>query len=153
MGRSCCEPESPHELATLSRGDIARIRAATGKPERAFVDLEPFSPEAAHHHAQVRPANANAVRGGIREHLRAEHGACVFLGPRGCTLDSSTRPLACRLYPFELDAAGQIRVAVAGRCHADESVEHLADLLASFGLTPAKVRALHRQLVEELADE
>lgn len=154
VGRSCCEPESPHELATLTRGDIARIRAATPQPESAFVELEPFSPEAAHAHAQLRPANANAVRDGVRRHLRAKGGACVFhRADSGCSLDAATRPLACRLYPFELDATGRIRAAIAGRCHAEESVEHLADLLDAFGLTPAKVRALHRQLLRELADE
>jgi Fe-S-cluster containining protein len=37
--------------------------------------------------------------GGTVLQTRSEDGACVFLGPRGCTVHPD-RPLACRLYPL-----------------------------------------------------
>ena len=139
-------------MATLTGGDVARIRAATGKPERFFVDLEPFTPEQAHAHAQLRPANAHAVTAGVRQHLRAKDGACVFHdAASGCTLNTATRPLACRLYPFEIDALGHLGVAVAGRCHAEETLGALPELLEAMQISAAKVLALHRQLCRELA--
>jgi hypothetical protein len=151
LGRSCCEPGDAHGLATLTGGDIARIRGATGKAARHFVDEEVFDPLQAHAHAQLRPANRHAVVGGARRHLRARDGACVFhRADAGCALSSEVRPLACRLYPVEVDAFGLLRLAPADRCHAEESLDGLPELLAAMDLTPARALALHDQLVEEL---
>lgn len=154
LGRSCCEPDEPHGLATLTGGDIVRIRAATGKSARHFVDQEVFTPEEAHAHALLRPANAHAVRGGLRLHLKVRGGACVFHRKgQGCTLSAEVRPLLCRLYPFEVDAFDRIGIAVAGRCHAEESRGALPDVLESLGTSEREVRRLHAQLAAELAED
>jgi len=154
VGRTCCEPGEPHGLATLTGGDIARIREATRKPSRFFVDEEAFGPLEAHGHAQLRPANENAIVRGVRRHLRARDGACVFHSEeRGCSLTADVRPIACRLYPFELDAHGQVRLVIAGRCHAEEALASPKEVLAALGLDEASVRALHDALCEELLDD
>lgn len=151
VGHSCCEPPEPHGLATLTGGDIRRIRATTGKPSEAFVDREAFTPEQARVHTRSRPANVNAIRDGVRLHLRAERGHCVFhRADTGCTLPASTRPLTCRLYPFALDPFGRIEVAPASACLAEPDGAALADVLEVLGATPEGIRALHRQLVAEL---
>ncbi|MBS2031566.1 MAG: hypothetical protein JST54_26945 [Deltaproteobacteria bacterium] len=151
ISKTCCQPGEPHGLATLTGGDIARIREATRKPARHFVDEEAFGPLEAHGHAQLRPANANAIVRGVRRHLRAWDGACVFHSAEsGCSLSADVRPLACRLYPFEVDAHGQVRLVIAGRCHAEEALASPKEVLAALGLDEASVRALHDQLCEEL---
>lgn len=154
VGRTCCEPDEPHGLATLTRGDVDRIRAATRKSARHFVDEEVFTPEEAHAHAQLRPANRFAVVGGVRRHLRARGGACVFHRQDvGCTLPADARPLACRLYPFELDAFDRLTIAVAGRCHAEETRGALPDVLQALGTSEREVRALHARLLGELESD
>lgn len=42
-------------------------------------------------------------------------GNCFFLGPHGCTLSDETRPLICRLYPFDYNAE-QILPRLASGC-------------------------------------
>lgn len=154
QGRSCCEAEGRHDLATLTGGDIARIRAATGKPARLFVDEEVLAPDAAHAHALLRPLNAHAVHQGIRRHLRVEAGRCVFHQPeRGCSLERAIRPLLCRLYPLELDAFGRPTLAPSGSCHATETLDGLTGVMAAMGLSVKSLRALHSQALRELADD
>jgi hypothetical protein len=152
QGKSCCEVEGRHDLATLTGGDIARIRASTGRPARFFVDEEIFDPEAAHAHAMLRPLNTHAVQGGVRRHLRAAGGACVFhLPERGCTLDAVTRPLLCQLYPIEFDAFGNPSLAPSGSCHAEATLDGLPEVLTAMGLTLERACALHSQALRELA--
>ena len=154
QGKSCCEVEGRHDLATLTGGDIARIGAATGHPARFFVDAEIFAPESAHAHAILRPLNTHAVQGGVRRHLRAVDGACVFhSAARGCTLDAATRPLLCRLYPIELDAFGSPSLAPSGSCHAEATLDGLGEVLEAMGLTLDSARALHSQALRELESD
>jgi Fe-S-cluster containining protein len=37
---------------------------------------------------------------------RQDNGDCTFLGPRGCVLPLETRPLVCRLYPYDYTERG-----------------------------------------------
>ncbi len=37
---------------------------------------------------------------------RSSEGACTFLGPAGCLLPDTVRPLVCRLHPFTYTATG-----------------------------------------------
>ncbi len=39
--------------------------------------------------------------GRVRVIRRGEGRECVFLTPAGCSLSLATRPLVCRLYPFD----------------------------------------------------
>lgn len=85
--RHCCYgmiiPVDPYEIARLAR--------QLGETTTAF--------------------RAARTEGGAGTSLRhTETGACVFLGPQGCTVYAD-RPLACRIYPLalQLDADGAER--------------------------------------------
>ncbi len=150
QGRTCCEPSGDERLATLTDGDIERIQAATGLAVRRFVDEEAFGPEAALAYEQLRPANTHAIRHGARKHLRVVGDACVFhRAGSGCSLGNPVRPLLCRLYPFEIDELGSLRVETGGPCHA---VDHTADadaLFRALQTDEGTLRGLHAQLLTE----
>ena len=77
----------------------------------------------------------------MRWGLRAERGACVFLGAHGCTLPPGTRPTACLLYPFEpaehgwtlaVERSGSVDLAARSgepRCLAAEEARSRGGLL------------------------
>ena len=151
QGRSCCEVEGDERLASLTRGDIARIQNATGLAASRFVDGEILSPERALEYERLRPANRGAVRNGVRAHLLAREGACVLHRPGlGCSLDPEVRPLLCRLYPLEVDELGRLRAEPHGPCHAVDLGSETRALLADLATDETTVRRLHAQLLTEL---
>jgi Fe-S-cluster containining protein len=107
LGRSCCEVGPGERLATLTGADVERIRSSLRLRRERFVEEEPFSPEQATQYEARRPGwRGYFRRTGVRWTLRVEGGACVFLGPGGCSLHPEVRPTACLLYPFEPGSAG-----------------------------------------------
>lgn len=165
LGRSCCEA-GEGRLATLTRADIARISAATGQAKHRFAAEEWLAHDEAWRYELERPAFRGYFREGPRRlTLRTRSGgACVFLGPRGCTLDEATRPLACRLYPFTRLAdgswsilppkLGEVSLARASgeACLAVEEAEEMDALLAAFGTTRAQLDTLDAALRAAVAD-
>ena len=163
LGRSCCQPGPGERLATLTATDVERIRGATGLRRERFVDEEPFGPEEIRAYQALRPAwtgyfDHTTVRWG----LKAEHGACVLLGPRGCTLEPESRPTACLLYPFEptesgwglaVERSGSVAEARASgepRCLAVEEAHGRGALLRTFGIDVQTLTALAKRLREEV---
>jgi Fe-S-cluster containining protein len=154
VGRSCCEVEGDLRLASLTSGDIARIEAATGRRAQFFVDHEVLTPMEQQKYERLRPANAGMVRDGVRRHLRARNGACVFhRTDQGCTLPVEARPLNCRLYPFEFNWLGKLDVHAVERCHAVEQSQDVSQLLRSLGTSRRKLWRLHLRLLEEGRDQ
>ena len=97
----------------------------------------------------------------MRWGLRAERGACVFLGAQGCSLGPETRPTACLLYPFEpaahgwtlaVERSGSVELAARSgepRCLAVEETRSRGSLLRSFALDVEGLTALIDRLRAE----
>ncbi len=163
LGRSCCQPGPGERLATLTATDVERIQTATGWRRERFVEHEPLSPEESLAYEARRPGYRGYFRRTVvRWGLRAESGACVFLGPGGCSLDPATRPTACRLYPFEpaehgwtiaVERSGSPERAAASaepRCLAAEEARSRGGLLRSFALDVEGLTALIDRLRAEV---
>jgi Fe-S-cluster containining protein len=163
LGRSCCEPGPGERLATLTATDVERIQAATGWRRERFVEHEPLSPEESLAYEARRPGYRGYFRQTVvRWGLRAESGACVFLGAHGCSLEAATRPTACLLYPFEpseygwtlaVERSGSPELAVASaepRCLAAEEARSKGGLLRTFALDVEGLTALIDRLRAEV---
>ncbi|HZJ56560.1 MAG TPA: hypothetical protein VFD38_20615 [Myxococcaceae bacterium] len=163
LGRSCCQPGPGEQLATLTATDVARIRTATGWRRERFVEHEPLAPEEALAYEARRPGYRGYFRTTtVRWGLRAEHGACVFLGKEGCTLGPVTRPTACLMYPFEpgehrwtlaVERSGSTELAARSgepRCLAAEEAHSRGALLRSFEIDVEGLTALIDRLRAEV---
>lgn len=157
LGRTCCEPREGDALATLTAGDIQRIEAETGRSRRFFLEEEWLSHEETFLYERVRPL----FRGYFARHparltlKRSSRGACVFhAAGRGCTLSSEARPLACRLYPFEVLLDGTWGLAVGqgeeSGCLAVDESGSLEELQRHFGIEQAQLERWATQLKEEI---
>jgi Fe-S-cluster containining protein len=82
---------------------------------------------------------------------RQPNGDCTFLGERGCMLPLETRPLVCRLYPYDYTAAG-IRHELASGCPL-ELLPPGQRLIEALDMHLEDAQRWHRQLYEELALE
>jgi len=147
LGRSCCQPGPGERLATLTASDVRRIQSSTGWARERFVENEPLSAEEVLAYEARRPGYRGYFRRTVvRWGLRSDRGACVFLGPDGCSLDTAVRPTACLLYPFEpathgwtlaVERSGTLELAARSgepRCLAVEEARSRGGLLRSFGL-------------------
>ena len=113
--------------------------------------------------AAVRSAERRRVeRSAVRWGLRSERGACVFLGPSGCSLGAEARPTACLLYPFEptehgwtlaVERSGSPELAARSgepRCLAVEEARSRGGLLRDFALDVQGLTALIERLRSEV---
>ncbi|XXF77012.1 YkgJ family cysteine cluster protein [Myxococcaceae bacterium GXIMD 01537] len=162
LGASCCEPREGERLATLTRADVARISEHTGLAARRFVHEEGLTEvEAAEYEARRPLFRGYFHRGPVRLTLAVRAGACVFLDrERGCSLPEETRPVACRLYPFERQADGwsvtegrygdlEAAREGGGACLAIEEADGLEALLSAFNTTWEALEALGVRLAQE----
>ena len=95
LGLSCCQPGPGERLATLTASDVARIQAVTRWRRERFVEPESLTAEEALAYEARRPGYRGYFRRtAVRWGLRSERGACVFLGPSGCSLGAEARPTA-----------------------------------------------------------
>jgi len=163
LGRSCCQPGPGERLATLTASDVQRIQSATGWRRERFLEHEPLTEEEAAAYEARRPGYRGYFRStAVRWGLRAERGACVLLGPRGCSLDAVARPTACLLYPFEpavhgwtlaVERSGSPQLAAASgepRCLAAEEAGNKGELRRSFALAVEDLTALIDRLRAEV---
>lgn len=165
LGRSCCEVEDHEQLATLTWADVDRISAATGRPARAFTEVEWLTVDEALTYESRRPLyHGYFARGPARLTLKRRAGACVFLQRgRGCSLEAGVRPTSCLLYPFELwpdgswslqvDRFGALedaRVARGSSCLAVEEASSMNGVLGAFSTTREEVVALGERLRGEV---
>ena len=100
--KTCCQNTDIY----VTIGDVGRIANASSSTD--FTEYR----------AAVNPAYDQTVEDpfwqqhvfrsdGTRRVLRQQpNGDCHFLGPEGCMLAVSVRPLICRLYPFDYTADG-----------------------------------------------
>ncbi len=166
LGTSCCEVKPGEQLATLTWADAERVTRATGLHASHFTEFELLDEAEATRwsllHPQFRHYFGPRTR---RLTLRRKNGACVFHGEQGCRLSEELRPLACRLYPFEVrahgdwglqvDRFGSVEEALAAGEHACLAVEEsdsFEALRAAFGATREALEALREMLEAEAKD-
>jgi len=150
-------------LATLTASDVARIQAVTGWRRERFVEHEPLTTEETLAYEARRPGYRGYFRRTpVRWGLRSERGACVFLGPRGCSLGDDARPTACLLYPFEptehgwtlaVERSGSPELAARSgepRCLAVEEARSRGGLMRGFALDVQGLTALIERLRSEV---
>jgi Fe-S-cluster containining protein len=163
LGRSCCQPGPGERLATLTATDVQRIQTATGWRRERFVEHEALPVEETLEYEARRPGYRGYFRTTtVRWGLRAELGACVFLGAQGCSLAPDTRPTACLLYPFEpaahgwtlaVERSGTVELAARSgepRCLAAEEARSRGELLRSFAVDVEGLTALIDRLRAEV---
>lgn len=150
--KTCCQ-ESPK--VTLTLGDVARIRAATGRedffelahyPDLSFMAAFDYDP---HWRAYtVLPGNL------IRQLRMDDSGACTLLRPGGCSLKSETRPLLCRLYPYNYNEFGMIGLYAAEELWCPvRLLEEGENLTGVLGMSLEKANQTRLRLYEELRAE
>ena len=127
IGKTCCQKCE----ILLTDGDIKRINAATGmtdfhefrKPDNpAYLDQED---DPAWLHLAFEPDGTRRVL------KRKANLDCQFLTKNGCRLDMETRPIVCRLYPYEYTEQG-ISGVCGSECptHAMKLDKSLVDALS-----------------------
>jgi Fe-S-cluster containining protein len=165
LGRSCCQVGDADRLATLTLPDVERIEVQAGVARQQFLEEEWLSEEEVRTYVQRRPLYDGYFRWGpVRLTLQRKSGACVFFAPgRGCTLGEDVRPTACRLYPFDVSSAGELRLqvdrflserearaAIGAACLAVQEASGWDELAALFHTTTTKVLELSARLREEV---
>jgi Fe-S-cluster containining protein len=99
----------------VTPGDVDRIAAHTGRLD--FSEFRP--PEDPVYLKQdddpIWPQLVFKKSDGTRRVLRREsNGDCVFLGSQGCVLPLETRPLICRIYPYDFNEQGIVPALAKG---------------------------------------
>lgn len=148
-GTGCCTSTNGVPLAPLLETDLARISQATGLQADAFVTTRPIDEEEREALWDDDPVLRGLSADGVIRSLRIQDGACVFLGPEGCTLGSA-RPLLCRRFPFVRRERGRIAVNPGGECLACDEAQSLPELLQLLGSSPAKLRTIDRAIRRSL---
>lgn len=141
---TCCQTSEIY--ATL--GDLERIESHTGKT--GFTEfLPPKNPDYLDHdNDSTWRQNVFREDNSRRILNRKPNGDCTFLGEKGCELPLETRPLVCRLYPYDYHADGILDDLSQG-CPL-ELLEPGQGLVQALGMNPDDARRWHRQLYEEI---
>ena len=141
-GGSCCVNMQIY----LTTGDIGRISQALG--HRCFFRYEgPWSwCESDGLDAEWKEHVLGSSRRRVLK--RGRDGSCHLLGDEGCVLDLETRPLVCRLYPYDYMPEG-IQGLHPG-CPASKE-PHPEKALDEMGMRSDRVGAWHRTLYAELS--
>ena len=142
IGRSCCQDTE----ILVTDGDRARIAAHTGTDD--FLEVRPAD-DASYELDADDPVWALGFHpDGSRPVLRHQaNGHCRFLGAAGCMLPMDTRPIVCRLFPYEYDASGI--TGVSTRCPA-EVVRPGNTIVDELDMDRKVADAWHAQLYDEL---
>jgi len=144
---TCCQRS---EIYTTP-GDVARIAAHTGRTDfhefRAPANLD-YADQDDDPVWRDRVFRADGSRRVLK---RRPNGDCTFLGAAGCTLPLETRPLVCRLYPFDYSAQGIVDELAEG-CPL-ELLPPGQPLLVALDMRRSDGDRWHRQLYAEILQE
>lgn len=145
--QTCCQTSEVY----ATPGDVERIEAHTGRrdftefraPDDPVYLMQDDDPEWLNHVFQLD---------GTRRVLKREaNGDCTFLGSAGCVLPLETRPIICRLYPFDYTAEG-LRDELARGCPTELLAEGQA-LLEALDISRVDALRWHAQLYREIKAE
>ena len=132
-------------------GDVERIAAHVGR--RDFIESRGVrNPEYLDQDDDPLWRDVVFRPDGTRRVLKKQpNDDCSFLGPVGCTLPLETRPLICRLYPFDYTEAG-IADEFGDYCPTYLLPEGVA-LLDALDMRRTDAERWHERLYDELRDE
>lgn len=144
---TCCQNTD----IVLTDGDIERVSAHIGR--RDFVEFRSAGkPEYLDQDDDPLWRDATFQPDGTRRVVKhRENGDCTFLGPVGCTLPYETRPLICRLYPFDYNESGVAEELATGcpRYLLPEGV----GLAKALAMNRTDAERWHHQLYSELRSD
>jgi Fe-S-cluster containining protein len=145
--KTCCQATE----IFVTRGDVARIKAATGLGD--FYEYRPVK-NLDYADQDDDPIWRDGVfrDDGRRRVLKQQPNEdCVFLGVDGCRLTAAVRPLICRLFPFDFDAQ-QVLGPPAPGCPT-ELLQHGQRLMDAIGIRREQAERWRRQLYDEILSE
>lgn len=143
---TCCQQTDIY----VTLGDVRRIIEASSTTN--FTEFRPPA-DPAYDQTEEDPFWQQHVfrPDGTRRVLKQQpNGDCRFLGPQGCTLAATVRPLICRLYPFDYTADG-LKEQPAGGCPV-ELLRPQQQLLQVLGMDRAQAEQYRAQLYAELIE-
>ena len=145
--KTCCQTSEVY----TTPGDVRRIARFTGQDDftEFRVPADPVYLEQDDDPAWMQ--NVFRTDKSRRVLRREANGDCTFLGENGCTLPYETRPLVCRLYPFDYNEQG-IREELASGCPL-ELLPPGQELIEALDMNLQRARAWHGQLYEEIREE
>lgn len=135
----------------VSPGDAQRIAEYTQTTVESFAEFRyPDDPIylTAHEDDPIWPLTVIREDHQRRVLKRRENGDCHFLGEQGCRLPLETRPLVCRLYPFDYNEQG-IKPQLARGCPV-ELLRPGTTLLQELDMNIEDARRWHAQLYQEI---
>lgn len=146
-GSTCCQNTDIY----LTADDIERVAAHCGR--RDFVEYRQASnPDYLGDGSDpIWVTHAFREDGTKRVVRRRADGDCMFLTASGCAMPLETRPLICRIYPYEFDAFG-VRESAAPGCPI-ELLAHGENLYDVLGMDVEAARRWHRMLYAEMIAE
>ena len=143
--KTCCQTADIY--TTL--GDVRRIEEFTGLT--GFTEFRgPSNPDYADQDDDpVWRDNVFRADGTRRVLKKQPSGDCTFLGNAGCVLPLETRPLICRIYPFDYNADGVLQDQLSTGCPT-ELLRPGQGLIEALDMNRADAERWHRQLYDEL---
>ncbi len=145
--KTCCQTSEVY----TTPGDVRRIAEFTGKSE--FTEFrgadDPVYLE--QDDDPVWLENVFRADGSRRVLKRRTNGDCTFLGAQGCVLPLETRPLICRIYPYDYTADG-LRERLAQGCPT-ELIPPGQTLLEALDIQRSDAERWHQQLYQEVLTE
>ena len=145
--KTCCQTSEVY----VTVGDLQRISEFTGLSD--FSEYRPADDPVYLEQDDDPIWRDNVFRAdGTRRVLqRQEGGDCTFLGEQGCVLPLETRPLICRIYPFDYTADG-LRERLARGCPTELLAEGQT-LLEALDIKRSDAERWHQQLYREILSE
>lgn len=142
--KTCCQTSEIY----ATPGDERRIKEFTGQagftefraPDDPVYLLQDDDP--------IWRDNVFRADGTRRVLKKQANDDCTFLGEHGCVLPLETRPLICRIYPYDYTADG-LRVQLARGCPT-ELVPEGQTLLEALDIKRSDAERWHKQLYEEV---
>ena len=150
-GNACCVSAEGVSGPPLTPGDIERIAAATRLRARDFTVSREVDAVEQQAWEEEDPATRGLVREGRVVALARRGAACIFLGPRGCTLGEA-KPLLCARFPF-VRRRNSLEVKPGGDCLAVAESRDIPSLLVALNTSRRELRSIDAQLGLELRGE
>lgn len=146
MGKTCCQRAEIY----VSPGDVRRIASALGRMN-FYEFAPPVDPSYLEDNGDPDWMQHVFRQDGSRRVLkRRTDGTCSFLTDSGCGLDMETRPLVCRLYPFDFDA-GHVFEGHPDYCPSALFGNH--SVCQSLEMSTEEAERWRRQLYDEIHSE
>ncbi len=142
--KTCCQtseiyttPEDVRRIQNYNgESDFTQFRPA-GQPEYQDQDDDPAWRD--------HVFRADGSRRVLKRHA---NGDCIFLGPQGCQLPLETRPLVCRIYPYEYTEDGLLP-ELSEKCPR-ELLKSGQGLIEALDMNRQDAIRWHQQLYQEI---